>query len=155
MYTRQGRQSTPIAWGLLTPPKRDAASLSPKYLPAIPVPTVPTITMPTLSPNFTGQDPCQHQKDLLLGNICLGTADPWGLLTPIASQCVRGQENIITTSPVTMREHYTKTSIPASELGLPSMEIDLRTIIYNDYNRLYTIYSPVCHNYRRIQSKWT
>ena len=155
MYTRQRRQSTPIAWGLLSPPKRNPASLSCKSLTATTMPTLPTITMPTLSPNFTGQDPCQHQKDLLLGNICLGTADPWGLLTPIASQSVRGQENIITTSLVTMRDHYTKTSIQSPELTMPLMEIDSRTIKYNDYNRLDTMYPSVYSKHRRTLRKWT
>jgi len=87
-----------------------------KSLPAIPVPTLRSKTMPSLSPNSTRQDPCQAQKIFC-----------WGLLTPASSQSVRGQENIITTSLVTMREHYTKTAIPASELGLPLMGIDSRT----------------------------
>jgi len=79
----------------------------------------------------------------------------WGQLTPGVSQSVRGQENIMLTRPVTMRDHYIKTSIQSPELTMPPMEIDSRTIIYNDYNRLGTIYSPVCHNYRRTLSKWT
>ena len=134
MYTRQSRQSSQIAWGQLTPPKRDPASLSCKSLPASIMPT---------------------SKDLLPGNICLGTTDPWGLLTPGVSQSVRGQENIMLTRPVTMRDQREKTLIESPELGLPSMEIDSRTIKYNHYNRLGTIYSPVRHNYRRTLRKWT
>ena len=87
-----------------------------KSLPAISVPTPRSKTMPSLSPNFTGQEPCQPEKIFC-----------WGLLTPGRSQSVRGQENIITICTVTLRNHYTKTSIPASELGLPLMEIDSRT----------------------------
>jgi hypothetical protein len=93
-----------------------AAQRSRKSLPAIPVPTPRSKTMPSLSPNFTGQGPCQAQKIFC-----------WGLLTPGMSQSVRGQENIITTSLVTMQNHYTKTAIPASELRLPLMGIDSRT----------------------------
>ena len=83
----------------------------------------------------------------------------WGQLyppsLPVTAQCVRGQENTMPTRPVTMREHYIKTLIQSPELTMPLMEIDSRTIIYNDYNRLDTIYSPVCHNshnYRRSLS---
>ena len=121
-----------------------AAQRSRKSLPAIPVPTLPTITMPTLSPNFTGQVPCQAQKIFC-----------WGLLSPPSSQYVRGQEISEQYQPVTMQDHYIKTSFPASELGCSLMEIDSRTIKYNHYNRLDTIYSSVCHNYRRTLSKWT
>ena len=88
----------------------------PKPLTAKTVPTLRSKTMPKLSPNFTGQEPCQVRKIFC-----------WGQLTPGTSQSVRGQENIITTSTVTMQNHYTKTPIPASELGLPSMGIDSRT----------------------------
>jgi len=87
-----------------------------KSLTATTVPTLRSKTMPSLSPNSIGQEPYQVEKIFC-----------WGLLTPASSQSVRGQENIITTSLVTMREHYTKTAIPASELGLPLMGIDSRT----------------------------
>ena len=88
----------------------------PKPLTAKTVPTLRSKTMPKLSPNFTGQDACQVEKIFW-----------WGLLSPGGSQSVRGQENIITTGTVTMQNHYTKTLIPASELGLPLMTIDSRT----------------------------
>ena len=107
------------------------------------------------------QEPCQVCRVSPHGKTRakLKRSFAWGQLTPpsllVTAQSVRGQENIMLTCAVTMREHKRKTSFPAIELGLPLMEIDSRTIIYNDYNRLYTIYSPVCHNYRRIQSKWT
>ena len=87
-----------------------------KSLPAITVPTPRSKTMPSLSPNSTRQGPCQVEKIFC-----------WGQLTPPSSQSVRGQENIITISTVTMQDHYTKTAIPASELGLSLMEIDSRT----------------------------
>ena len=87
-----------------------------KSLTAISVPTPRSKTMPSLSPNFTGQEPCQPEKIFC-----------WGLLSPGRSQSVRGQENIITISTVTMQNHYTKTAFPASELGLPLMGIDSRT----------------------------
>ena len=115
-----------------------------KSLPAISVPTLRSKTMPSLSRKSTRQGPCQVQKIFC-----------WGLLSPGMSQSVRGQENIITISTVTMRNHYTKTSIQSAELGLPLMVIDSRTQIYNHYNRLDTIYSPVRCKYRRTQSKWT
>ena len=101
-----------------------AAQRSRKSLPAIPVPTPRSKTMPSLSPNSTRQVPCQAQKIFCWG---LLTPASWGLLTPAVSQSVRGQENIITTSLVTMQNHYTKTAIPASELGCSLMEIDSRT----------------------------
>ena len=88
----------------------------PKPLPAISVPTLRSKTMPKLSPNFTGQEPCQVSKIFW-----------WGLLSPGGSLSVRGQTNIITTSLVTMQNHYTKTLIPASELGCPLVGIDSRT----------------------------
>ena len=115
-----------------------------KSLTAISVPTLRSKTMPTLSPNSTRQGPCQVQKIFC-----------WGLLSPGMSQSVRGQRNIITISTVTMQNHYTKTAFPASELGLPLMEIDSRTIKYNHYNRLDTMYPSVYDNYRRTQRKWT
>ena len=155
MYTRQRRQSSHIAWGQLTPPKRNPASVLCKCLPATTVPTMPIKNHANSAGQVHTARPVPRQKDLLLGNICLGTADPWGLLTPAVSQSVRGQENIMLTRPVTMREHYIKTSFPAIELRLPLMEIDSRTIIYNHYNRLDTIYSSVYVNYRRTLSKWT
>ena len=93
-----------------------AAQRSRKSLPAISVPTLRSKTMPSLSPNSTRQGPCQVEKIFC-----------WGQLTPPSSQSVRGQENIITISTVTMQDHYTKTAIPASELGLPLMEMDSRT----------------------------
>ena len=153
-YIHAGKSSA-IAWGQLTPPKRTPASVSCKCLPATTVPTMPTKNHANSAGQVHTARPVPSQKDLLLGNICLGTADPWGLLTPGVSQSVRGQENIMLTRPVTMRDHYIKTSFPAIELRLPLMEIDLRTIIYNDYNRLDTMYSPVYDNYRRTQRKWT
>jgi len=83
----------------------------------------------------------------------------WGQLTPpslpVTAQCVRGQENIMLTCAVTMREYKRKTLIQSPELTLPIKEIDSRTQIYNHYNRLDTMYSPVYHNYRRTQRKWT
>ena len=88
----------------------------PKSLPAITVPTLQSKTMPSLSPNFTGQEPCQPAKIFW-----------WGLLSPGGSLSVRGQTNIITTSLVTMQNHYTKTLIQASELGCPLVGIDSRT----------------------------
>ena len=88
----------------------------PKPLTAKTVPTLRSKTMPSLSPNFTGQDACQVEKIFW-----------WGLLSPGGSQSVRGQENIITTGTVTMQNHYTKTLIPASELGCPLVGIDSRT----------------------------
>ena len=87
-----------------------------KPLTATTVPTLRSKTMPSLSPNFTGQEPYQVEKIFW-----------WGQLTPGRSQCVRDQENIITTCSVTMQNHYTKTLIPASELGCPLMTIDSRT----------------------------
>ena len=115
-----------------------------KSLTAISVPTLRSKTMPSLSRKSTRQGPCQVEKIFW-----------WGQLTPGMSQSVRGQENIITISTVTMRDHYTKTAFPASELGLPLMEIDSRTIKYNHYNRLDTMYPSVYDNYRRTQRKWT
>ena len=119
-------------------------------------------TMPSLSRKSTRQVPCQDEKIFYWATFAWGqltwglqTLGTWGLLTPAMSQSVRGQENIMLTCTVTMREHYIKTSFPAIELRLLLMEIDSRTIIYNDYNRLDTMYSPVCHNYRRTQRKWT
>ncbi len=88
----------------------------PKPLTAKTVPTLRSKTMPKLSPNFTGQEPCQPAKIFC-----------WGLLSPGGSQSVRGQRNIKTTCTVTLRNHYTKTPFPASELGLPLMGIDSRT----------------------------
>ena len=88
----------------------------PKPLTAKTVPTLRSKTMPKLSPNFTGQEPCQPEKIFW-----------WGQLTPGRSQSVRDQENIITTSLVTMQNHYTKTLIQASELGCPLVGIDSRT----------------------------
>ena len=88
----------------------------PKPLTAISVPTLRSKTMPSLSPNFTGQEPCQPAKIFW-----------WGLLSPGGSLSVRGQTNIITTSLVTMQNHYTKTLIQASELGCPLVGIDSRT----------------------------
>ena len=155
MYTRQCRQSTPIAWGLLSPPKRNPASLSCKSLTATTVPTMPNKNHANSVGQVHTARPVPTSKDLLLGNICLGTADPWGQLTPTSSQSVRGQEISEQSRPVTMRDHYIKTSFPASELGCSLMVITSRTIIYNDYNRLDTIYSSVSHNYRRTLSKWT
>ena len=87
----------------------------PKPLTAKTVPTLRSKTMPKLSPNFTGQEPCQPAKIFC-----------WGLLSPGRSQCVRGQRNIKTTCTVTMRDHYTKTLIPASELGSAPMEVKVR-----------------------------
>ena len=87
-----------------------------KSLTTTTVPTPRSKTMPSLSPNSTGQEPYQVEKIFW-----------WGQLSPGRSQSVRGQENIITTSLVTMQNHYTKTLIPASELGLPLMTIDSRT----------------------------
>ena len=149
------RQVKRYRLGSVDPTHASAASVSCKCLPATTVPTMPIKNHAKFVTQVHTASPVPRRKDLLLGNICLGTADPWGLLTPASSQSVRGQENIITTSLVTMRDHYTKTSIQASELTMPLMEIDSRTIIYNHYNRLGTIYSPVCHNYRRTLSKWT
>jgi hypothetical protein len=147
--------SSDIAWGQLTPPKRDPASVSCKSLTATTVPTMPIKNHANSAGQVHTARPVPRRKDLLLGNICLGTADPWGLLTPAASQSVRGQENIRQARPVTMRDHYIKTLIQSPELRLPLMEIDSRTRIYNHYNRLDTMYSPVCDNHRRTQSKWT
>ena len=104
--------------------------------------------MPSLSAKSSWQDPCQDEKIFWCG----WAKFAWGQLTPAVSQSVRGQENIMLTRPVTMREHYIKTLIQSPELRLPLMEIDLRTIIYNHYNRLDTMYSPVYHNYRRTLS---
>ena len=115
-----------------------------KSLPAISVPTLRSKTMPSLSRKSTRQGPCQVEKIFW-----------WGQLSPGVSQSVRGQENIITISTVTMRNHYTKTAIQSPELTMSLMEIDSRTIKYNDYNRLDTMYSPVYDNYRRTQRKWT
>ena len=119
-------------------------------------------TMPSLSAKSIRQDPCQVKKIFYWATFAWGqltwglqTLGTWGLLTPAMSQSVRGQENIMLTCTVTMREHYIKTSFPASELRLPLMEIDSRTIIYNHYNRLDTMYSSVYDNYRRTQRKWT
>jgi len=108
-------------------------------------------TMPSLSAKSSRQDPCQDEKIFWCG----WAKFAWGQLTPAVSQSVRGQENIMLTRPVTMRDHYIKTSIQSPELTMPSMEIDSRTIKYNHYNRLDTIYSSVSHNYRRTLSKWT
>ena len=130
--------------GVSCPHHASAASVSRKSLTAKTVPTLRSKTMPSLSAKSTRQDPCQVEKIFW-----------WGQLSPGVSQSVRGQENIMLTCAVTMREHYIKTSIPASELGLPSMEIDSRPIKYNNNNRLDTIYSSVSHNYRRTLSKWT
>mgnify|MGYP005827829125 CR=1 FL=1 len=93
-----------------------AAQRSRKSLTATTVPSLRSKTMPTLSAKSIRQDPCQVEKIFW-----------WGQLTPAVSQSVRGQENIITTSLVTMRDHYTKTAIQASELTMPLMEIDSRT----------------------------
>jgi len=153
-YIHAGKSSD-IAWGQLTPPKRNPASVSCKCLPAITVPTMPIKNHAKSVSQVHTARPVPTSKDLLLGNICLGTADPWVLLTPLASLSVRGQENIITFSTVTMRDHYTKTSIQASELGCSLMEIDSRTQIYNHYNRLDTMYSPVYSKHRRTLRKWT
>ena len=68
----------------------------PKPLTAKTVPTLRSKTMPKLSPNFTGQEPCQPAKIFC-----------WGLLSPGRSQCVRGQEKIITSCTATMQNHYT------------------------------------------------
>ena len=155
MYTRQRRQSSHIAWGQLTPPKRNPASVLCKCLPATTVPTMPIKNHAKSAGQVHTARPVPRRKDLLVGNICLGTADPWGLLTPAVSQSVRGQENIMLTRPVTMRDQREKTLIQSPELTMPLMEIDSRTIIYNHYNRLDTIYSSVYVNYRRTLSKWT
>jgi hypothetical protein len=119
------------------------------------------------------QDPCQDEKIFCLPanhkpcQVCqlsphgktrakLKRSFAWGQLTPpslpVRSQSVRGQENIMLTCAVTMREHTRKTLIQSPELRLPLMEIDSRTIIYNDYNRLGTIYSSAYANYRRSLS---
>ena len=150
-YIHAGKSSD-IAWGQLTPPKRNPASVLCKPLTATTVPTMPIKNHANSAGQVHTARPVPSQKDLLLGNICLGTADPWGLLTPVVSQSVRGQENTEQSCTVTMRDHYIKTLIQSPELRFPLMEIDSRTIIYNDYNRLDTIYSPVCHNYRRTLS---
>jgi len=88
----------------------------PKLLTATTVPTLRSKTMPSLQANFIRQELCQPAKIFC-----------WGLLSPGRSQSVRGQEDIITTSPVTMQNHYTKSSIPASELGCPLVGIESRT----------------------------
>ena len=120
-------------------PQRSTAI--PKCLPASTMPTLRSKTMPSLSAKSTRQVPCQVRKIFW-----------WGQLTPGVSQSVRGQENIKLTCAVTMREHYIKTSFPASELTMPLMEIDSRTIKYNHYNRLHTMYPSVYANYRRTLS---
>ena len=117
-YIRGGWQVKPnrvgsVDLGTVDP---SAAQRSRKYLRARTVPTLRSKTMPSLSPNFTGQDACQVEKIFW-----------WGLLSPGGSQSVRGQENIITTGTVTMQNHYTKTLIPASELGCALVGIDSRT----------------------------
>ena len=109
-----------------------------KSLTAISVPTPRSKTMPSLSPNFTGQEPCQPEKIFC-----------WGLLSPGGSQSVRGQENIITICTVTLRNHYTKTPFPASELGLPPMKVKLRGHKNIIITTAYTIYSSVHRDYRR------
>ena len=97
-YIRGGWQVKPnrvgsVDLGTVDP---SAAQRSRKYLRAITVPTLRSKTMPSLSPNFTGQEPCQPAKIFC-----------WGLLSPGRSQCVRGQEKIITSCTATMLNHYT------------------------------------------------
>ena len=70
-YIRGGWQVKPnrvgsVDLGTVDP---SAAQRSRKYLRAITVPTLRSKTMPSLSPNFTGQEPCQRCEDLLLGTI--------------------------------------------------------------------------------------
>jgi len=107
------------------------------------------------------QEPCQVCRVSPHGKTRakLKRSFTWGQLSPpsllVTAQSVRGQENIITFSTVTMREHKRKTLIQSPELTMPLMEIDSRTIIYNHYNRLDTMYSPVYSKHRRTLSKWT
>ena len=122
------------------------------------------------------QQPCQDEKIFCLPanqepyQVCrvsphgktrtkLKRSFAWGQLSPpslpVTAQCVRGQENIMLTRPATMREYKRKTLIQSPELRLPSMEIDSRTIIYNDYNRLDTMYPSVYSKHRRTLRKWT
>jgi len=131
IYTTE-QAVNPFRGGVYRPgdnrPQRSTAI--PKCLPAIPVPTVRSKTMPTLPANSIRQDPCQAEKIFC-----------WGQLSPPLSLSVRGQE-------VKKANHY-------AELAMPLMEIDSRTIIYNHYNRLDTMYSPVYSKHRRTLSKWT
>ena len=75
VYTRQSRQSSQIAWGQLTPPKRNPASVSCKSLTATTMPTMPIKNHANSAGQVHTARPVPRQKDLLVGNICLGTAD--------------------------------------------------------------------------------
>jgi len=121
-------------------------SVSCKCLPATTVPTLRSITVPSLLRKSTRQDLCQDEKifywaTFAWGQLTPGTFDPT-FTAGDSTMCARTRENI-------------KNPNRYAGLAMPLMEIDLRTIIYNHYSRLGTMYSPVRHNYRRTQRKWT
>ena len=149
-YIHAGKSMGSVDPRSVDPTQASAASVLCNCLPATTVPTLRSKTMPSLPAKSTRQGPCQDEK--IFWSV---VPSRWGQLTPVLSQYVRGQENIMLTRPVTMREHKRKTLIQNAELTMPLMEIDSRTIIYNHYNRLDTMYSPVYSKHRRTLRKWT
>ena len=73
-YIHAGKSSD-IAWGQQTPPKRNPASVLCKSVTATTVPTLPIKNHATSAGQVHMARPVPRQKDLLLGNICLGTTD--------------------------------------------------------------------------------